>query len=375
MPDDRLGCPNCGGRIDRPAGFARKKIRCPDCGYYAETPPDWWAAADEPAGRDDAGAPPLPFAASPPAPRRAKVKAVAPAAGPVTARRRADPRDTRPEFEPDQPAGVPLLEGTRDEDDDKPYGVPGTGTKPCPHCRQQLPLAATLCVFCGRDLATGRKQDREHEPVHATWEEGFSLATRYGVMAGLQVCNFLLSVLFLATGGPVTTGKLVEQVLVQAVHIAFQAFVVGTFATLTVRRSARGKVEISRASRVGFYPTKVEKVKWKQSPHVGVVGKHDPGAFAWIACLYSLGLGLLPVAYAASIDAPPLLLPFVMVIGAAPAAAFFWYFIRPSQFTVAMADEYGDTGLTLLRTTDRTRAEEAATLVAEATGLTYKAVM
>ena len=270
---------------------------------------------------------------------------------------------------------MPLLEGTRDEDDDKPYGVPGTGTKPCPHCRQQLPLSATLCVFCGRDLATGAKQDREHEPLSATWEEGFSLSTRYGVMAGLQVLNFLLSAVFLATGGPATAGAVAGQVLMQAVHIAFQALIVGTFDTLSVRRSARGKVEVARVRRIGFYPLKAEKLKWKLSPHVGVIGRHDPGAFAWIACLYSFGLGMMSVAYAASIGAPLILLLPMIVIGAAPAAAFFWYVIRPSQFIAAAADEYGDTGLTLLKTQSRETAEEAAKFVAEATGLVYKPVM
>ena len=369
MSADRLGCPNCGSPITRPADFARKKIRCPDCGYYAETPASWWAAADpEPdaaPARDTA--PPLPFSA----PRRAKV--VAPANAPV--RRRADPRDTRPDFTPDAPAGVPLLAGTDDEDDANPYTVPGTGTKPCPHCRQQLPLAATLCVFCGRDLVTGEVQDRVHQPMSGTWVEGFSVQTRYTVMACLQGLNLALSTFFLATGGKPTAGAVFEQMLGQVVNIAVQAMLVGTYETLTVRRNAKGQTTIAKVRRLGFYPLPAVKLKWKISPHVGVVARHDPGAFAWIACLYSLGLGILPVGYAASIGAPVLLWFPLLIIGAIPAALFFWYFIRPAQFCATAADEYGDTGLTLMKSPDRERAEEVALFVAEATGLHYKPVM
>src|SRR5262249_27348691 len=36
----RINCTKCGEKIELPAGFAKPKVRCADCGYYPEVPAD-----------------------------------------------------------------------------------------------------------------------------------------------------------------------------------------------------------------------------------------------------------------------------------------------------------------------------------------------
>lgn len=336
MPD-RIACPTCGGRIDRPAGYTRKKIRCPGCGYYADTPPDWAAepVPDEPA------------AAAPAAPPRRT-------ATPVTTRKRADPRDTRPDFTPDAPAGDPLLAGSREEDDDRPYAVPGTGTgtRACPHCHEALPLDATLCVHCGRDVASGKRQKRAHQPMAGEWHEGFAPRTRLAILAGMQVFNVVFSLVMLVySEDGVTVGGLVGQLFGQAFNVTLQAFLVGSYDTFTLRRTAKNQTFLTRTRRLAFIPLAPAKLPWKQSAYVGVIATHDPGIFTWLLCIYMLGMGCLP------------------------GVLFYWFVIRPETYTAALCDEYGSTTELLYRTQDREKAAEVAAIVGEATALKFKAVM
>ncbi len=335
MPD-RIACPTCGGRINRPAGYARKKIRCPGCGYYADTPADWAEAApDEP-------------------PAAAPVPAVPPrrTATPVTVRKRADPRDTRPDFTPDAPAGDPLLTGTQDEDDDRPYAVPGTGTQACPHCQEALPLDATLCVHCGRDVASGKRQKRTHQPMAGEWHEGLAPHTRLALLAGMQVFNvaFSLAILLYSDAG-ITVGGLFTQLIGQAFNVILQAFLIGSYDTFTLKRTAKNQTTLTRTRRLAFVPLSPTKVAWKQSAYAGVIATHDPGIFTWLLCIYMLGLLCLP------------------------GVAFYWFVIRPETHTVALCDEYGSTTELLYRTQDREKAAEVAGFVSEATGLKFKPIM
>ena len=41
---NRVSCQNCGAKVPLPDGFAKARIRCPGCGYYADVPADARAA-------------------------------------------------------------------------------------------------------------------------------------------------------------------------------------------------------------------------------------------------------------------------------------------------------------------------------------------
>ena len=352
----RIPCQNCGDRVDLPDGYARSKIRCPACGYYAEVPA---AARGELvpnlAPADPFDAPLVPAGRNP-----------APAAVPVArARPNPNPADPRPVFDAGERSGAPILEGTQDEDDDKPYGVPGSGLKPCPHCRGQLPLDAAFCVHCGKDVASGAKAERTFQPVNRTWDEGFGHQLRVQLMV-LAVILDLIAVVVLALTAGESAG-----VVSLVFQVGLQAFLLGSYDSLSVKRTAKGGVTLTRTRRLAFIPTGPAKVKWKQAAGVGVIGVHAPGAEAYITLLYlSLNGASFLLGTLYSLLSLPVAIAFLSAAG-----AFYWFVIRPERFHAVLCDVYGSTEETVFRTTKRDDAGEVARIVADATGLMFRKTM
>jgi hypothetical protein len=357
---ERVQCQNCGGRVNLPDGYARARIRCPGCGYYADVPPELRGAPD---------GEPVPSA---PEPARA---APARKAEPVLARKakpQPNPRDTRPFFDPDQPGGPPLLEGTQEEHDDevRPYAVPGTGLKKCPHCRGDLPLDSAFCVHCGRELTSGARAVRQFQPINRTWPEGWPPFLRLQIFIAFQVVNAVAAVLLMWTGGgmPKDFSGFATLLVANLFQVGMQAFLVGSYDALTVKRTAKGHATLTRVRRVAFFPFPPAKLPWKQSTNVGIAGA-DVGLFPKLLCMYFALNGcfyaLTGVFYS----------PFMLglaVIYFAVAAGFYWVVLRPNRFEVNLCDVYGSTDEVAFRSQDRAEAEEVATTVAEATGLFYK---
>jgi hypothetical protein len=338
-----MNCPDCGVKIVIPPDYSRKKIRCPGCGYYAAIP--------ESLLKDDNEPDLTPKAINEATPKTEALRVAKPVPLPKgTLRPRFDLRDKRPNFEPDEPSGVPILKGTQDEDDEKPYGVPGTGLQPCPYCRQDLPLDATFCVHCGKSLGSGEKATRVHQAMVGYWEEGISLQTRYYIFAGMQVLNFVGAMLALVEQRKelLLVSTWISLILFNVIHIALQAFIVGSFESLSVKRDNKGKATLNRVKRLAFFPLKPIKIPWKNSTNISVAGSHNPGFSTWYICAY------------------------LFLFGCLPGILFYWFVIRPARFETVIGDVYGATDEVLYRTTDRAIAEEVSEFVQEATGLIYR---
>ena len=331
---ERIDCPNCGERITQPPGFTRKKIRCPACGYYAETPAAW-AAAEEP---DDAPAPTQPKAS------RAKRPE------PV-ARRRFDPRDYRPDFTSDEPVGAPLLAGDDDEESDAPYTVPGSGTFPCPECREMLPLGANLCVHCGYDLSTRKRRKRARRAMRGSWVEGPTLKTRLQVFAGLQLFNLLsAAIMFMQLGSPDGITDVVTLLGALALNVGMQAFLIGSFSTVFIERGNAGRASIYKQSRIAFLPMGDAELDWGEATSAGVLATHNAGMLEYITCAY------------------------LLIFGCVPGIAFWYFVIRPQRHNVVLADVYGSTVHVIYHGLAHAPADECAQFVADATGLDYRRV-
>lgn len=355
MPN-RVICDKCGGKVDVPAGHDRPKIRCVHCGYYAVVPAEMRAAAAVAADEMPTPIPSEPVNDDTPRP---------PKTGKV---RPAKPKEL----------GPPLLDGTQNEDDEKPYAVPGDGTKKCPACRKELPLDATFCVHCGGDLAAGqKKKKRTFQPIDQGWDSTAPLSLRLKGFAALQVMNGLMVANVLATekgGNSLALGTVL-------LNIAMQAFLVGTFDRLTVRRTAKGAGTLTKRWRICFLPQPAAKVDWRKSHGVGRIAYHDPGLIDYLFLLFIFLSGFFQMAawvMEHDIDSPlRWLLTLVVVFPAsfAPAAAWYWFVIRPERFQVALTDEYGSTNDIVFRTTDRELADGICQTVSDATGLWYKKVL
>ena len=411
---NRVDCRNCGAGVTLPSGYARAKIRCPGCGHYVEVPPELRGAAGEeevaptappPVARPRRAEPVVAQRAAPAVPVEPVPKPKrdddsdgggeytfaepahspppfparpTPAAGrkPREARPQADPRDFRAKFEPDDPdypGGAPLLKGTREESDDEvlPYTVPGSGLQKCPECRLELPLDATLCVHCGSDLATGEKAGRVFQPITAEWHEGWPPLLRIQIFVGFQIVNLIAAVLLMATGGATfDAAGVVTMVMTQAFQIGLQAFLLGTYDTLQVKRTAKGSAAMTRVRRIGFFKLTPVKLPWKNSSMVGIAGA-DVGLFPKLLCLYFF---LNSFFYALSAFVSIFMLGMAAIYFAV-AVGFYWVVLRPSRFEVNLCDVYGSTDEIAFRCESRDQAEEVCGVISEATGLHYRKVM
>jgi len=359
----RFICGNCGGKATVPPGYAKAKIRCEHCGYYAEVPPEMRAVAgaepepetpfDEPR-RPAIRSRGIPEIEDDPAPAVAKR---APAK-PLTAKPQRDPRDHRPEFEEQIGVGVPLLEGDEIEHDGElatPYAVPGIGLKSCPECRGELPLDATFCVHCGWELVGERKlkSQREFTEIDETFHEGWAPAFRLQVFIALQFVNVLLMIL-----GMVATGQkfnditnLGTNVVMNLFNVGLQAFILGSFETLRITRDPKGRCTLLKTRRYLFVPIAPFKIAWKRSSGVGIMATHNPGVMAYLIGLYLLMMGCLP------------------------GILFYLFVLRPERFNAALCNEYGGSDEVILHCRNREQAEQVTRTIAEASGLRWHNIL
>ena len=362
MAVQRFICGNCGGKATVPPGYAKAKVRCEHCGYYAEVPVEMRAAPDaipEAETPFDQPAAPKPSVRArltdnygedePPKKGRAKG---------VIARPQRDPRDFRPEFEEDEGVGFPLLAGDDIERDGliaTPYTVPGTGLKQCPECNGDLPLDAAFCVHCGWELVGKKKMKakREFEPIDRTWYEGWTPAFRLQVFLALQLVNVALMILgMVATGQSFTdVGNIGTNIVMNLLNVALQAFILGSFETLRVTRDPGGKCTIFKIQRYFFFPWPEFKIAWKKSSGVGIMATHNPGFIAYVLCFYLLTMGCLP------------------------GILFFIFVIRPERFNAAICNEYGGSDETILHCKNYEQAVDVTRTIAEASGLKWHKIL
>ncbi len=347
---ERIICGNCGGKVPLPAGYAKSKIRCGACGYYAEVPPEMRAAPGEPPvlppnipTPDE----PSPFLDEP---KPKKPKSPASSAPPV--RSRANPRDTRPEFVVDEAAAPPLLVGSQEEDDDLPYTVTGSGLKECPACRNELPLDAVLCVHCGVDLHAGanpkKKRKRTYTVIDETFHEGMKPTTRRTLFLVMQVSNVIITFsLSSLTSTSEEKDALFWGTSLVAILIngGLQAFILGTYQTLRVERTSKGRGTLTKQLHIAFLPRPEVNVEWK--PHAGVdrLIQSNGSIVGWIVCLYLLGLGCLP------------------------GIVFYMLELHPERYDVHLANTYGGVEEVIFHSRNLEQADGLVALIADATGL------
>jgi DNA-directed RNA polymerase subunit M/transcription elongation factor TFIIS len=320
-----VACPGCGAAVVVPDDFSRAKIRCEDCGYYAPVPEKLRSRAAEP---DDV--PPTSAADVPPRPGVAR---------PVKARPK--PRDASP----DDDAGPPLLRGSAEEED-VPYSVPGDGTKKCPECRKELAYSATFCVHCGTDLITGEKPKKKFKAYDKTWESRLSMQHRLMIFGGLSFVNMLFALAIASAENMLTALVFI------VVQLGLQAFLLGTYETVSVKRTAKGKLTVAKFWRVFFLKQPTATIAWEEHQGIGVVATHEISAVDWITLVY-----------------------FIFCLGCVPAIIFYIAFLRPDRMKVAFCDIYGSTNLIVFHTTKREDADEIARLIADGGNLQFRPVL
>src|SRR5262245_15298639 len=233
-----------------------------------------------------------------------------------------------------------LAQGTT-ADDGKPYGVFGEKPiPPCPSCGKPLPETAEMCGRCNWHREAGRVRPRTYAPIDRTWEAGWTFHWR---MAGFLVFQALIVVTALLVLWE--RGILPTTAFGCVMMSALQAFVFGTYDRVTLTRTAKGKVTITKVWRVCFVPLPEKVIRWRE--HEGVVVRHsDVGLVEWVIL-------------------------FILLPGILTAFLFWWFAIRPGRVMVAVTQNLGDPVSILYAGTNTEHATEIAEAVRDATELPY----
>lgn len=228
------------------------------------------------------------------------------------------------------------------DDNGRPYTLPAD-EKPkrkCEGCGKEIDQLAVVCVHCGYDAQAKKKVERTFTPIDRTWESGWPFERRLAVFLGFQALNGLTVLLSLVVG---------ESLGVTAFAIVFsvalQAFIIGTYDTLRIRRNKKGQTEITITWRIGFVPTAARKVNWREREGVAF-GHYDPTGLSdwWIFLV---------------------LLPWFIF----PAILWWWFVIRSDRFFAALARDRGYPETYLYRGMNEAQAKEICQVTSDVTGL------
>ena len=180
-------CSGCGGRVSIPDDYTRGRIRCPECGVMSDVP----ASAQKPGAGGDKPRRPAPAVSDAAAEAILLGNDPPPIVEEKPARRKqaaaiqAQPPRTPEPLHPLPPS--PNAQAS-DEDDGRPYRVPGIDeVRVCPECRRDIPRDAVLCTLCGYNLQTGKKAKQEFDPVQRDWQAGWPVNLRRGLFIAAQV--------------------------------------------------------------------------------------------------------------------------------------------------------------------------------------------
>ncbi len=360
---NRVMCGNCGGKVPLPAGYAKARIRCTSCGYYADIPPELRGTGEETTEQSQTA--PVAKAVEPistkktkKAKRRTEEDEVEQEEAPArrAVRQRADPNDKRPEFEPKAEGSPAYLEGSQDEDDALPYGVEGDGLKKCNECQGELPVDAAFCVHCGSHLdgTLGKrpKKKRRYTEIDQSFTEGFSQQTRLIIFAAAQVFNvFFTATAIMATSFKIDGTAIGTGIFAGAINLVLQAFILGSYDVLRIQRNERGNCTFTRTRRMLFLPLAPAKIEWKHLVGVGRLASHPGNVFAWLTCLYLLMMGILP------------------------GILFWWFELRQERSNVVLTNVYNGIEETLFSSKKEDEAEKIAQMVSEASGMKLNRVV
>jgi hypothetical protein len=229
-----------------------------------------------------------------------------------------------------------------EDDDGQPYDLPPEENpkRKCEECGKLIDETAVVCIHCGYDARAGRKTERTFAPIDREWEAGWSFQTRLTIFLVMQAVNVATLVFSLSVDGsvPVTLFGIV-------LSVALQAFLVGTYEKLRIRRNKKGQVEITIQWRVCFIPLAATKVDWRKNEGVAF-GHYDATSVVdWFMLFLLFGAGCIG------------------------AVLFWWLILRSDRFFAALTRDRGYPDTYLYRGMNEKQAKEITQIATDVTGL------
>jgi hypothetical protein len=235
-----------------------------------------------------------------------------------------------------------LAQWSDDETDSLPYAVPPEEikTRRCEECTKLIDIHAVVCVHCGYDAEKKQKGERTYEPIDREWEAGWPFERRFAIFLACQAVNAATVALSLSGGG-----SLPGSLFGISFYIFLQAFLLGTYDKVRIRRNKKGQAEITIIWRVCFVPLAPKKLNWREFEGVAWGHYDSTGLIDWWIAL--------------------VLLPFFII----PAILWWWFVIRADRFYAALARDRGYPDTYLYRGKDERQAKEIAQAATDVTGL------
>jgi|SRR5262245_2571650 len=235
-----------------------------------------------------------------------------------------------------------LAQWSDDESDSLPYPVPPEEikTRRCEQCTKWIDIHAVVCVHCGYDAEKKQKAERTYQPVDREWEAGWPFHVRLALFLACQAINVGTLVLSL-----VGDGLLPASLTGICFYIFLQAFLLGTYDTVRIRRNKKGQAEITITWRVCFIPMAPKKLNWREFEGVAWGHYNSTGLIDWWIAI--------------------VLLPFFII----PAILWWWFVIRADRFYAALARDRGYPDTYLYRGKNERQAKEIAQTATDVTGL------
>ena len=315
-------CQGCGQRLQVPDGYSRRKIRCPECGIYAELP--------APSTRNRRARPPAP----PSEPAEDVLLSVM-----------AEPRLGLPAHAEPPPRAIPLAEEPLAEEDDsrQTYDVASGQERKCPGCNHALAPEAVVCVACGLHVETGEKAVQIYQSRSWQWEAGMPFHRRRNLF-------ILCQVIFLGLGliAAVAEGYVSAFLSSWLTFTLMLAFLLGTYDRLDMTRNKRGRVVLTKTWRICFIPRPAETIALREYEGVTAGMADDTNIMDWLIALVLLPFGIVP-------------------------GIIWWYCaIQSDTYYVALCKNHGYPELTLYRGWNQGRAKEIAATLHDVAGLPYE---
>jgi hypothetical protein len=357
-------CNGCGKKLEVGADYARKKMRCPECGVIFELPasskknaqpseptsrpidrPAVKLPAKEPVGVQTAvkEAPPsglkheiLPLS---PSPKRGGERVSSPSL-PEKGDRSAPRRD-----EPEIPA-------TEDEGEEER----------CPVCNEPLPLEASTCSLCGYVLPVGKKAFKINQPLERHWEAGMPFRKRLRLFLACQG-----AVLVAMTAGALAGVNAVYFLFPWLVFTGMTAFLFGSYDRIDLTRNKKGKVRLKQTWRICF---------WSRAPIAHRLGDYedlstgvandfsDTDQVILICLMISAVLPALSLVVGFSVAALVALIP-----GFIPPFIWWYCAFHKDNYFVVLCRDHGYPAVTLYRGWNEAHAQDMAKTICEVTGL------
>jgi hypothetical protein len=163
----------------------------------------------------------------------------------------------------------------------------------CPGCGKPLSEDAVLCVECGYDRRIGRRHGTRVKRLQESWRTGMPLIAR--VTAAIFSVPLMVLIAYLVVEGldlprPLTLVGLVPGVLLAILSA-------GSFSTLRVSRSKKGRIELLRRSYLGFMPLSETAVNPKRCEAIVIDTSPSLRTFLglgeWDSWLILINFGLL----------------------------------------------------------------------------------